>query len=151
MASRCGVDSGMVVVLLITAVLICLSCVSWLAFSYPCLFFSRLHLSIALSSQYIHQQWCALLMCHLCSWSSSNRQHAKSYVCCKISISSKQQSLLLVYWWMREWKLYPNCLGSIVSVKCNTLPPWKKECFFCVSWGTKEVISARARGYVQLN
>ena len=58
MACRCGVDSGMIVVLLITAVLICLSCVSWLAFSYPCLFFSRPHLSIALSSQYIHKQCC---------------------------------------------------------------------------------------------
>ena len=41
MASRCGVDSGMVVVLLITAVLICLSWVSSFAFSYPCLFFRQ--------------------------------------------------------------------------------------------------------------
>ena len=35
MACRCGVDSGMIVVLLITAVLICLSWVSSFAFSYP--------------------------------------------------------------------------------------------------------------------
>ena len=39
MASRCGVDSGMVVVLLITAVLICLSWVSSSAFSYPYIIF----------------------------------------------------------------------------------------------------------------